>query len=241
MLFDTKTMIPEVYRKSRDMQVLNKLFDIIMTLCKYNIDNIGDVYDAMKCPEEFLPYFGETLNYKYNYSDTVTANRRTIKTFTNMEKWRGSERGLKIATALGLTSLAVSQDNDEISIVESDMDYLNALKSIHITYDYEQGLIQIDYPNTYTLVRYLLDYVRPVGVGVELRSVTDRNINTDVMLIYADTENRVREYNPTIDSGVERSFVNFSSVGDESYYQHIIDQWQQNISNNDTFSFNGGE
>lgn len=240
MLFDTKTMIPQVYSKARSMQVFTKLFDIIMTLCKYDVDNLGNVYDSMKCPQEFLPYLGKTLNYEYNYADTITANRRTIKTFTDMEKWRGSEIGLKIATALSLTSLAVSQDNDEISITGADTDYLTALKSIHITYDYKKGLIQIDYPNTYTLVRYLLDYVRPVGVAVDLRSVAVRDINTDVMLIYADIEDMTREYNADIDSAVENSYVNFSSVGDKSY-EDLIKQWSENLSDNSTFSISGGD
>lgn len=243
MLFDTKTMIPQVYSKERTMQVFNRLLDIIMTCCKYNIDNIGDIYDALKCPDEFLPYLGETLNYQYNYSDTVTANRRTIKVFTDMEKCRGSQTGLLMATALSLTSLSISKDNDEISISSTTTDYLQALKELKISYNYKDGIITIDYPNVYTLVRYLIDYVRPVGICVDLRSVAAINVNTDAMLIYANIENLTKEYDPYTESQVENSYVNFSSVGDPEYKESIINQWLSQLGdNNSTFSEdNGGE
>jgi hypothetical protein len=103
----------------------------------------------------------------------------------------------------------------------------------------EEGKIEIDYPNTYTLVRYLIDYVRPVGMGVELRAIAAKNINTDALLIYADTESMVREYIPLFDSGVSKNFVNFSIVGDPDYEEHIK-QWQDAVGDqNSTFSFGG--
>ena len=73
MLMNTKTMIPQVYSKERDMQVFNRLIDIISTYCKYQTDHLGDVYDANKCPQELLPFLAYTLNYKYNFEDTVNA------------------------------------------------------------------------------------------------------------------------------------------------------------------------
>ena len=127
------------------------------------------------------------------------------------------------------------------SLIFSPSTIVPALKSIHVTYDVKNGTIQIDYPNTYTLVRYLLDYVRPVGVAIELRSVVERDINTDVMLIYADIENMTREYNPNIDSAVGNSYVNFSSVGDEDYKNNILEKFSNTLGNNSTFSFTGGE
>ena len=225
MLMDTKTMIPQVYGRERDIQVINKLLDIILTSCKYDIDHLGDVYDAMKCPESLLPLLGKTLNYDYNFEDTVTANRRTIDIFTLMEKQRGSEKGLLMATALSLTSLGQSQDNAELSPeeVEDDFvlstmeDYAKILKDIQITYDHENAVITINYPNLYSLVRYLLDYVRPVGMYLILESVQYKNINADAMLLYANIESVVKEYTPEIDTRLDKSFVNFSGVVDKEW------------------------
>jgi phage tail-like protein len=211
MLINSSAMIPQVYSKERDIQVFNKLIDIILTCCKYDIDNIGNVYDAYKCPVSLLPLLAYTLNYKYNFSDTVTANRRIIDAFSTMEKYRGSEIGLKIAAALSLTSLDISRDNAEL---ETDDDYMNALRDMKINYDYENARIVIDYPNIYHLVRYIMDYVRPVGMWLELRAVVGKSINTDAMLIYADAEAYSNQYVPEIDSHVSRSFVNLSGIAD---------------------------
>ena len=233
MTIDSKQFIPQVYRKERNIQVFTKLIDIILSVCKHSIDNLGDVYDPFKCPEEFLPLLAKTLNFDYNYADTVTANRRVIDAFTLMEKNRGSKTGLMMATAMSLTSLTVSKDNAELF---DDEDYMNALRDLEITIDYEEGMITIDYPNIYTLVRYLLDYVRPVGMQVNLRSIVDENINADTMLLYADTENIVKEYNPYFDSFVNKSSINFSNVGDPTF-RDILKRFISNTD--DTLDFNG--
>jgi phage tail-like protein len=229
MLLDSKTMIPQVYSKERDIQVFNKLIDIILTCCKYDIDNLGDLYDANRCPEQLLPLLAYTLNYNYDFTTTVTSNRRVIKAFTLMEKWRGSEKGLRMAAALSLTSLDVSVDNAELI---SDTDYLQALRDIEVRYDYQNAQIVVDYPNTYDLVSYLMDYVRPVGMKLEMRSVVGHSINTDAMLIYADVEKTVRQYEPDIDSHVSRSFVNLSGIADKTW----LDQFED--SDNDIINLN---
>lgn len=227
MLFNTKTQIPQVYSKERDMQVLNKLIDIILTCCKYDIDKLGYVYEPMNCPKQLLPLLAYTLNYNYNFEDTVSSNRRIIDVFSTMEKYRGCEIGLKMATALSLTSLDVAKDNAEW---QSDEDYLYVLRDLNIHYDYETATIYIDYPNIYSLVRYLLDYVRPVGMYLKLRSVVPSNINTDTLLIYATTDSEVRVYQPEIDSGVGKSFVNFSGIAD--------DAWMEQFAEVDELDFN---
>ena len=220
MMLNTNRFIPQVYGKERMMQVFTKLFDIIANSCKHDIDNLGNVYDAYKCPETLLPFLAKTLNYQYNYNDTVTANRRTIAVFTEMERHRGSEKGLKIATALSLTSMNISENSNEIEILNTQQ-YLQALKDIYVTYDPEEALITIKYPNCYTLVRYLLDYVRPVGMLLVLESVVPHNINSDVMLLLANIASQVHEYNPETETKVNHSFVNFSATVDEKWLEQF--------------------
>ena len=224
MILNSQKMIPQVYSKERDIQVFNKLIDIILTSCKYDIDNLGDVYDAYRCPVQLLPLLAYTLNYNYNFSDTVTGNRRVIDAFALMERNRGSKTGLLMAAALSLTSLDISQDNAELSGNSSV--YLDALMNLDIHYEFEQAKVIIDYPATYSLVRNLMDYVRPVGMGLELRVVVGHSINTDTMLIYADVQTNAREYLPEIDSYVDRSFVNLSGIADPvwiDYVKHQLD------------------
>jgi phage tail-like protein len=231
MMMQSERYIPEVYRKERDIKVLTRLFDIIFTFCKYQVDNLGSVYDAYKCPEQFLPFFAKTLNFDYNYADTVTANRRIIDAFAIMERNKGSEIGLKMATALSLTSMSIAQDNDEL--IDNASDYIEILNNIRIAISYEDGVIQIDYPNIYSLVRYLLDYVRPVGMIVDLRAVVGTDIRREAMLIYATLLNDTHAYIPEIESGVSKSFINFSG--------YAMDNWLEANNNDFDIELNGGE
>ena len=217
MIFDSKTMVPQVYGKERQFQVFNKLLDIIMTCCKSDIDNLGNVYNAMLCPEELLPLLASNLNYQYNYNDTVSSNRNIIDIFATMEKWRGSELGLKMASALSLTGLNISKNNNEL--IFSNIDYINAIRDMDIEYNYEEARIEITYPNVYTLVRYLLDYVRPVGMTVKLKPVVSHTISGDAMLIFSSIEPNVHRYSPDVETFVNKSFVNFSSTADNKWIE----------------------
>ena len=241
MILESKNMIPQVYSKERDMQVFNKLIDIITTTCKYSIDNIGDLYDAYRCPKDLLPLLAYNLNYDYDFADTVTSNRRIIKAFTEMEKYRGSKIGLRIGTALSLTSMSVSADNAELEEGLDNSVYIKALPNINITYDYDNARIKIEYPNVYTLVRDIMNYVRPVGMALELHAVNRSNINADVMLLYADVENNSRQYVPDIDSHVSRSFVNLSGVADNTWIENVDTMFTQVSDNNSVLDLNGGD
>ena len=242
MILKTERSIPQVYGKERTIQVFTNLLDTILNCCKFDVDNLGSIYDASTCPEMFLPYLAKTLNYSYNFSDTVSANRRIIKVFVDLEKKRGSQDGLKIATALCLSSEVISAESYELSDdIYSQTAYMQALKDIDIVYDYEQALIKIKYKNVYNVVRNLLDYVRPVGMWIELVSETGMTINADALLIYADTEPKVVEYNPEIDSFASKSKVNFSTTGDPTFKEQLINFMESINLNDNTLDMNGGD
>jgi len=237
MVLNSKQYIPEVYSRERDMQVFTTLIDILLTNSKYDIDALYQLYDASICPEQFLPEFANTLNYKYDYANTVTSNRKIIDIFMTMMRHKGSQVGLLMATALCLTSLDLSIKKLEAANV--DTDYITALSSLDIKYDYENATITIDYPNIYTQVRYLLDYVRPVGMMLNLRSVV-KNQHHIPMAVLAQVQAEVREYNIR-QSYVNKAKVNMSYVMDEKYveqWQNVDNELSEQTDNNDTINLN---
>ena len=207
-----------MYRRERDIQVFTTLIDMLLTTSKYDIDTLYKLYDASVCPEIFLSNLADTVNYKYDTANTVTSNRKILSIFMTMLRHKGSEIGLLMATALCLTSLDLSIKKLETADV--NMDYISALSSLDIRYDYENAEIIIDYPNIYTQVRYLLDYVRPVGMTIELRSVT-KNKHFIPIAILAQVSAEVHEYNVK-NSYVNKAYVNFSYPLEE---KHLL-QWQ---------------
>ena len=224
-MINSSKFIPSVMSRNRDVQTFTKLIDILVNTIKSYIDNLCSVYDANTCNEEFLPFLAKTLNYEYNNNDTVTSNRKIIDIFAILEKNRGSEVGIKMATASSLTALDISANNTELDF-NNLYTYYKALTDIDIVVDYENGIISVEYPNTYTLVRYLIDYVRPVGMYTILRSVVPKDIKADVMLIYANAVNSVRHYTPSVDSAVGKTVINFSSPVDDTW----IDQFSGEIN-----------
>ena len=231
MLVNSKKYIPEVYSRERDMRVFTTLIDLILTANKYDIDSLYKIYDASKCPEEFLPYLGKTLNYNYDDANTITSNRKIISLFMTMLRYKGCKIGLAMATALCLTSLDLSIQNIETANV--DTDYIDALSRLDIRYDYEHARIVIDYPNIYTQVRYLLDYVRPVGMYLLLRSVIPA-YETSIGGLLAQTVVRTAPY--TIrKSMVNTATVNFSyPIG-----QDLLDELSDYIDENNNINLNG--
>jgi hypothetical protein len=147
-----------------------------------------------------------------------------------------------MATALSLTSLDISKNNAEIQEpLEFSDSIIEILSEISIRYDYNEARIEIDYPNTYQFVRYILDYVRPVGMTVQLRAVNGHDINADVMLLYADVEAQSRKYIPEIDSYVSRSFVNLSGIADNRWIEGIENLFDQTSENEYTMNLGGGD
>lgn len=215
MIFNSKGNIPEVYAKERDMQVFTTLIDILLSCSKHDIDSLYRLYDAKECPEQFLPKLADTLNYKYNGADTVTANRKILDIFMTMMKYKGSKQGLLMAAALCLTSLDITSNNLEYI----DSDYITALQDLDISVDYENATITITYPNIYTQVRYLLDYVRPVGMYIKLLSVL-KSSHSIPLAVLAQSSANVVQYKPE-HSSVEKASVNFSSPVDSNWLDSL--------------------
>lgn len=193
-----------------------------MTDCKHDIDSIYYVYDALKCKEQFLPLLANTLNYKYDHTVTTSHNRRIVDAFIAMEKYKGSEIGMKVATALCLISAKLSQKSLELTVdYLDDNSYAEALSKLNIRFDYENAIIRIDYPNIFIKATNLIDYVRPVGMCVIERSYEPMDLNSDVMLLYADASIEVHKYDPVTDSGINKTYVNFSTVGDSNLFSEL--------------------
>lgn len=197
MILKSENLIPNVY-KSRDYQALLILLDIVINTSKYEIDNLLDLYDPEICTADVLPYLANYIGYIYNYTDTVQENRNIIKNFTTMIRNRGSETGITLAAALSLSG----SDNK---------DFISDLAHLNIIMHYDTGLIEILYPREKTKVRNLLDWVRPVGMYIDLTPGTIID-NRSAISVSDRVSVNVIPYNDTQFSGVEWDAINFSRV-----------------------------
>jgi hypothetical protein len=68
---------------------------------------------------------------------------------------------------------------------------------------------------------------------VDLRAVVGTDIRREAMLIYATLLNDTHAYIPEIESGVSKSFINFSG--------YAMDNWLEANNNDFDIELNGGE
>ena len=113
MIFDlTKNYVPEVFSNSRDFQVFLRLLGMVSTVFEYKAEHLGDLYDADKCPTEFLPLLATMVGYKYDSSLSETFNRAIIKAFPILLRNKGNVTGIEKAVNLSLNTLT----NDEYDL-----------------------------------------------------------------------------------------------------------------------------
>lgn len=223
-MIKSENFLPQVYSNSRDYKALLTLLDIVLNLSKYEIDNIKDLYDPMKCPVKLLPYLAEMVGYEYNNKDSVRENRVIISNFARLIHYRGSELGIKMAAALSLNSAGKE-------------DELEGLEFLQVIYDRENGTIQIFYPDEQSKVRNLMDYVRPVGMSTTMIGAMGFHA-TEQVGVTTEIDVKVRPFEMgknNVDSSVNVSEVNVSSVKSKGSSNISGKTWDDLLDNETTW------
>ena len=206
-MVDIKSLVPEVYRESRDFKVFLRLIDYIINPIKYDIDNWLDLYDPMACPVSFLPLLADLLGYTYNNSISAKENRIIMSKFVEMVKNKGSEIGIRLAAALSLNAQLASDPNSkEYQQAVDQMQYLE------VYFDKENAEIVIYYPNSLKKIRDLLYYVRPVGTTVRFVATMFTNPANDVGITARVDYTKLHYDNK--DQDINKSEVGLTQISD---------------------------
>ena len=134
MLIHSRDNVPDIYTTSRDYQAILRLLDILTNVEKNDVNNMV-------------------------YSLSYETNRLIIKYYPLMIKYRGSEKGIRIACAVAINS---AMEKDDIS---GDMEYLNVI------YDEDDKILKVFVgANVLTKKMFeLIELVRPVGMGIQVK------------------------------------------------------------------------
>lgn len=156
-ILESKTMIPNVLRQSRDMQAICKVLDLLLNNFKTNTDYWTSLIDFDTCPDHLLPLLASYVGYNYDYTESYSTNRLIIKHYPEMIRNRGSELGMSLATALSVNALG-------------DIDKVEALAMFRLDYQKtdKKLYIYIYFPSNLSKIRDLIEVVRPAGCGVQL-------------------------------------------------------------------------
>lgn len=214
MIIDlSKSYVPESYRDSRDFRVLLKQLSMLLTVFKSNAEDFVNIYNPESCALPLLPCLASMTGYRYQEELSAKRNREIIKYFPYLVRNRGSETGIKLATAL---SISTDPRNDQ----------LYPLSMILVSVDYEKGLITVQYPGNANVINWdLIEVVRPVGMRVEFVKYEGHFSKDTLRLkILAQVRGNIQESH-----NVDDSSVGYESITQETYPQEEEEEFEEEI------------
>lgn len=188
-----KGFVPESYQDSRDYQVFLIQLSMLLTVFKYNIDNLATLYSPEDCPDDLLTLLSTMLGYKYTEEKSISSNRKIMTYFPYLLRYRGSEKGIKLAIVL-----SINTDPDITRPYSTD--------NIIIDVDRQLGLIRIYYPNVDVIDWTLIETVRPVGMRLKF-------IKSDIAKSKDELDLKVSATSYSHNEEYDKSTVDQSQVG----------------------------
>lgn len=210
-MIETRDLVPKVYSDSRDYQVFLKLLDLVVCSIKSDNDHMVSYINPDKCKSRTLPYLASYVGYEYDYNLSYEVNRLITRYFKTMINSRGSQTGVKLATAIAITA------NDVNMINQNTVELIASTLNI----GYEDGTISVYIPSSSYIFKIfdLLEKVRPAGVKLKLMQSERINYadKVEISLTSSHTKSAYsedeRSYLHTGDSASQTS-VGFSEIID---------------------------
>lgn len=183
-------LVPDYYiEKSRDFQVLCRIYDFVFNALKYNIDSMRTITDTRFAKDTILPLIGDKFGI---YDKDAYSNRYLLEALPIALKYKGSLKAVNILINAFLDSeevfdyVAALCARDEESAEVLSETFNRDIKPFTII------IFLSDYPNM-TNLHILDEYMKmvlPSGVTIEYMFGSNRQIfdkfkyNEYVFLIY---------------------------------------------------------
>ena len=98
-------MVPDWYiEKSRDFQVLCRMYDFVLNSAKYNIDSMANLTDTRRVKDTVLPLLGDKLGI---YDREAYSNRQLLDALPIAIKYKGALKSIKVLLNAFLDSMNV--------------------------------------------------------------------------------------------------------------------------------------
>ena len=147
-MFHVENNVPEINpHKSRDFQLLSKLYDLVFQSCRYSINSIEDVSDSIRCNSALLPLLSTKVGIFSDLALTDAPFRKVLSSFPYIIRYKGSLKGLRLVANLFQRLM-----NTKVVVSHTE--------SNQILISFEETAPNLD------LLFELLDYVRPTGLQV---------------------------------------------------------------------------
>lgn len=162
-VFRLQNNVPDIYvEKSRDFQLLCRLYDCIIDGVKFDVDSMIDILDTNKCRNNILPLLKEKLGFFSDYQFNDDAIRSILKAFPLMIKNKGSLKSIEQAIEV---YKKITNFNGRITVV---MNKERQTKYGQLLYDYSLIInIESSLKDT-SILDEMLKYLLPAGMMYQI-------------------------------------------------------------------------
>lgn len=182
--------VPECYAQSSDFRFFLKWFSYALAKTQYDISNMMDLYDPLRCPADLLWCLGDTMGYQYDDRLCTAFNRFAMLFFMSMIRYKGSKTGVTLAAEVNLKQKDINAYGEENQINYDRLEDTSIpVNSVYVNSNVEEGYIDVVYFTDETPIDSCIEYVRPLGMycfqhaGVRIDSAT--KISVDARLANA--------------------------------------------------------
>ena len=157
--------IPEVYKESSDFRFFIKWFEAALDKVKFDTENIVDLFDPQRCPENLLWMLAETMGYKYDDRLPAAFCRLVLLYFMSMIRYKGSKSGVTLAAEVNLAQHSIIDYGKEKEILKNRLEDTSIpVNSVYVTAHTPEGYIDVVYFSDKRPIDACIEYVRPLGM-----------------------------------------------------------------------------
>lgn len=157
--------IPEVYKESSDFRFFIKWFEASLDKVKFDTENIVDLFDPQRCPENLLWMLAETMGYKYDDRLPAAFCRLVLLYFMSMIRYKGSKSGVTLAAEVNLAQHSIIDYGKEKEILKNRLEDTSIpVNSVYVTAHTPEGYIDVVYFSDKKPIDACIEYVRPLGM-----------------------------------------------------------------------------
>lgn len=159
-MFLVQNNVPEVYvDESRDFQLISKLYDLAFQCTRNSALSLKDVSDTMYCHSNLLPLIGTKVGFFSNLNLTDRSYRMVLSAFPHIIRYKGSFKAIQL-----IANVFERITNTQVTVT------LDPLERNTINIKFQS------YSPNFSLLKELVETVRPAGVIINYSVVTDINI-----------------------------------------------------------------
>lgn len=160
-----KLAIPEIYESSQDFRFFIKWIAYCLGRLQYDIENLPDLYDPLRCPSKLLWMLADTMGYKYDDRFPTAYIRLILLYFMSMIRLRGSQDGITLAANTNLAQYRILAEG-ESNYIKFDRleDTSIPVNTAYVSYNTKAAYIQVTYFADEVPTDACLEYVRPLGM-----------------------------------------------------------------------------